>query len=129
MPPPATWFGTETIDDDIVVDQEIQSLKCPITLTLLEKPVRNTNCVHVYSLNAIKELVRQGRGKCECPVAGCAAEVTMDGVREDKVMARKIREEMAREEERENERPHDVQELTEGMSEIVYEDDDIKFEG
>jgi E3 SUMO-protein ligase NSE2 len=129
MPPPATWFGTETIDDDIVVDQEIQSLKCPITLTLLEKPVRSTNCVHVYSLDAIKELVRQGRGKCECPVAGCAAEVTMDGIREDKVMARKIREEMAREEERENERPRNVQELTEGISEIVYEDDDIKFEG
>ena len=132
VPQPSTWFPSRNRavdeDDDLVVDQEIQSLKCPITLTLLEKPVRNTHCVHVYSLDAIKELVRQGRGKCNCPVAGCAAEVTMKGVREDKAMARKIREEKAREDERVAEGRGNVQEITEGMSEIIYEEDDVKLE-
>jgi SUMO ligase MMS21 Smc5/6 complex component len=84
--------------------------------------------VHVYSLGAIKELVTLGRRKCNCPVAGCAAEVTMDSIREDKVMARKVREEKIREEERRNEGPRNVQELNEEMSEIIYEEDDIKLE-
>ena len=129
QPPPEDWFGNRTTDDDIVLDQEIQSLKCPITLTLLEKPVRNTTCPHVYSLEAIRELVRQGRGSCACPVAGCQARVSMNSVKEDKVMERKIREERAREEERAVDRSRDFQELSEEMSEVIYEDDDVKLEG
>ena len=111
-----------------MLGQEIQSLKCPITLTLLEKPVRNTTCPHVYSLEAIKQLINHGRGSCECPVPGCGARVTLNSIREDKVMARKVREEKAREEERANEQSREVHELTEGMSEIVYEDDEVKLE-
>ena len=72
--------------------------------------------------------MRQGHGKCDCPVAGCAAEVTMKGVREDKAMARKVREEKAREDERVAEGRSDAQEITEGMSEIIYEEDDVKLE-
>lgn len=131
IPQPDTWFPSNsgnTDDDDIVVDQEIQSLKCPITLQLLEKPVRNTNCPHVYSLDAIRELVRHGHGRCNCPVAGCTAKVSMDSVREDKVMARKIREEKARVEERAAETSMEVQELPEEMSEIMYDDEDVKVQ-
>jgi len=83
----------------------------------------------VYSLDAIKELVRHGGGSCMCPVSGCEAQVTMEGVREDKVMARKIREEKARQEERLTMDGREIQELTEGMSEVIYEDDDdVKVE-
>jgi hypothetical protein len=48
----------------------------------------------------------------------------MDRLREDKVMARKVREERAREEER-GER--DVQDLGD-MSEIIDDDEDVKVE-
>ena len=53
----------------------------------------------------------------------------MKGVREDKAMARKIREEKAREDERVAERQGNVEEITEEMSEIIYEEDDVKLEG
>lgn len=86
--------------------------------------MRNTNCPHIYSLDAISELLRQGGGGCSCPVSGCAAQVRMDRLREDKVMARKVREERAREEER-GER--DVQDLGD-MSEIIDDDEDVKVE-
>jgi E3 SUMO-protein ligase NSE2 len=131
QPAPATWFPTATIgtameeDDDLILDQEIQSLKCPITLSLLEKPVRNDNCVHVYSLNAIKELVRQGRGHCKCPVAGCSAEVTMKSVKEDKAMARRVMLEKNRLEERMDEERDEVHEIPDGTSMII---EDLKDE-
>jgi len=139
QPEPSSWFtldatapGADTADaddedEDIVMGAQIQSLKCPITLTLLENPVRNDKCPHVYSLDAIKELVKQGRGHCTCPVAGCSAVVTMKGVREDKVMARKVREERIRIEEREQEGRGEVQEVGEGSSMMI--DEDVKFEG
>jgi SUMO ligase MMS21 Smc5/6 complex component len=132
-PAPETWFTDPLAavvpeDDDIVLDQEIQSLKCPLTLQLLEKPMRNTKCPHVYSLDAIRELVRHGGGQCLCPVSGCEAVITMAGIREDKVMARKVREEKAREEERFGSEGREVQDLNEGMSEVIYDDDDVKVE-
>ena len=129
QPPPASWFqdssGNE--DDDIVLDHETQSLKCPITLVILDKPVRNATCPHVYSLDAIRELVRHGNGMCKCPVAGCGAMVTMSQVREDKVMARKIRIERAREEENAVGGGRAVEEVVDGPSDNMY--DDIKVEG
>lgn len=130
QPAPPTWFPDATTadaeeDDDLIIDQEIQSLKCPITLSLLEKPVRNENCVHVYSLDAIKELVRQGLGKCKCPVAGCSVQVTMKSLREDKAMARRVMLEKNRLEERMDEGPEEVHEITEETSMII---EDLKVE-
>jgi E3 SUMO-protein ligase NSE2 len=128
---PETWFGDdaqEEMDDDIVLGQHIQSLNCPITLMRLEKPVKNTKCPHVYSLDAIQQLVRHGHGSCKCPVSGCQADVTMEGVKEDKVMARKLREDKAREEERAADGDREVQDITEEMSEVVYDGEEMKAE-
>ena len=124
-----SWFatGTELEDDDIVVGQVIQSLKCPITLSLLEEPVRNSKCPHVYSKAAIMEMLRRGQGRIPCPVAGCGADVTKIQLSEDKVMARKVREEKARREEASELTRPEVQDITEGTSEIIYEED-IKVE-
>jgi SUMO ligase MMS21 Smc5/6 complex component len=58
--------------------------------------VRNTACPHVYSLEAIRELVRHGRGMIACPVAGCGEQVSMGSVKEDKGMARRVRVERER---------------------------------
>lgn len=68
------------------------------------------------------ELIRHGRGQIKCPVAGCGANVTEKQLKEDKVMARKIREEKAREEERVVTARPDALEVSEGMSDIIYED-------
>ena len=131
QPAPPSWFPAtgnaeaEVVDDDLIIGQEIQSLKCPITLSLLENPVRNNNCPHVYSLDAIKELVRQGHGQCKCPVAGCMADVTLKSVREDKAMARRVELEKNRLEERMDEGPDEVHEITEGTSMII---EDLKVE-
>ena len=124
-PPPPSWFEDAPQDEDIVIGQETVSLKCPITLTLLEKPVRSINCPHVFSLDAIKELIKLGRGECECPVPGCAAQITLNTVREDRIMARRVMEEKAREEQRVLAQRMDTQDVS--QNEIVV--DDVKFAG
>ncbi|KAL7556574.1 hypothetical protein ACA910_016216 [Epithemia clementina (nom. ined.)] len=50
--------------------------RCPITAQVLENPVRNKVCGHVYSRKGIELLLQQMRQrkatvKCPCPVAGC----------------------------------------------------------
>lgn len=74
-------------DDDIEIEiQETQGgatqanlnhLKCPITGRLLERPVRNKVCKHVYSHEGILAHIRAKTSRhrnatCPCPVGGCA---------------------------------------------------------
>lgn len=58
-------------------------LKCPITQAPLDDPVKSVACGHTYSRAAILVFIKKKRGKCPCPVAGCAAEVTADGLEAD----------------------------------------------
>lgn len=46
-----------------------QTLKCPLTTGLLEDPVKNSFCGHVYSRAAVMEYIRSHKRRC--PVAGC----------------------------------------------------------
>jgi hypothetical protein len=61
-------------DDDIEFlnhqSSSEKSLKCPITMVLLEEPVKNKTCKHVYSKAGIMQLMGQ-KGFCKCPVPGC----------------------------------------------------------
>ena len=81
-------------DDDLEVLPPTQesaqnALVCPITLTLLEKPVRNKLCKHLYSRDAILTQInfhsRRKGTRCKCPVSGCANEnVTKDQLEDDR---------------------------------------------
>lgn len=112
----------------MVIGSEIQSLKCPITLQLLEKPVRNAGCPHVYSLEAIRQLIRHGGVEgIKCPVSGCEAEVSMASVREDKSMARRVREERERIELEREVGGRDVQEVGDESMDFG-EEEEVKVE-
>ena len=58
----------EMVGGDAALD--VNKLKCPITTMLLDQPLRNTVCNHVYSKAGIDQLLK-GRRKEKCPVAGC----------------------------------------------------------
>lgn len=60
----------EMVGGDAALDAN--KLKCPITTMLLDQPLRNTVCNHVYSKAGIDQLLKgAGRRKVGCPVAGC----------------------------------------------------------
>ena len=111
LPPASRWFainddiedgdamqnGNEDVGDDIVMEHEKQSLKCPITLTTFEEPVRNTHCPHIFSKAAILDMIRQGRlDVIECPVPGCNADIHSSNLIADKVMQRRVQRFKAR---------------------------------
>lgn len=62
-------------DNDIAIVHQSgtqSTLNCPITTVLLEEPVKNKACGHVYSHAAILNMIhQQRRGSCKCPVVGC----------------------------------------------------------
>lgn len=64
----------------IVVQPREENLICPITKKTLENPMRNQNCGHVYSKEAIFQYLRSRKhsrhGDISCPVAGCRAIVS-----------------------------------------------------
>ena len=90
-------------DDDIEVmgngrgaESQAASLMCPVICTLLENPMKNKVCGHIYSLAGLKHLLRNSR-RCACPVAGCQNNnVTMEQVEEDVETQFKIRREKRR---------------------------------
>ncbi|KAL1960319.1 hypothetical protein VTO42DRAFT_8279 [Malbranchea cinnamomea] len=88
-------------DDDLAIDGERISLKCPITLLPLKDPVTSTKCPHSFEREAIEQMIRNSRHLTnsrhggarrkyvQCPV--CTVELTLDDLRSDPVLLRRVR--------------------------------------
>jgi SUMO ligase MMS21 Smc5/6 complex component len=65
---------TANDDDDIQVEMPNQDssnqYKCPVTQRLIENPVRNKVCGHVYDLAGFRFWMR-GHQTRKCPISGC----------------------------------------------------------
>jgi hypothetical protein len=69
----------------------VSALKCPLTGTLLEDPVKNSVCGHAYSKAAILDHLRRAKGKV-CPMVGCHnRRVTMDQLVPDLELTQLVR--------------------------------------
>ncbi|KAJ5796287.1 uncharacterized protein N7518_004827 [Penicillium psychrosexuale] len=91
-------------DDDIAIERERISLKCPLTLTLYQDPVKSTKCPHSFEREAIMDMIsrsqttiappasRRGQHRVrvvKCPV--CSTPLTADDLRPDPVLLRRVR--------------------------------------
>ncbi|CAG8417729.1 unnamed protein product [Penicillium salamii] len=91
-------------DDDIAIQRERVSLKCPLTLLPFEDPVTSTKCPHSFEREAIENMInssrttvappdsRRGQGRVKyikCPV--CATPLCGHDLRPDPVLLRKVR--------------------------------------
>ncbi|KAI1834495.1 hypothetical protein DTO006G1_137 [Penicillium roqueforti] len=91
-------------DDDIAIERERISLKCPLTLTLYQDPVKSTKCPHSFEREAIMDMIsrsqttiappasRRGQHRIrvvKCPV--CSTPLTADDLRPDPVLLRRVR--------------------------------------
>ncbi|KAJ5129570.1 uncharacterized protein N7515_005609 [Penicillium bovifimosum] len=96
--------STAESDDDIAIERERISLKCPLTLSLYVDPVRSTKCPHSFEREAIMDMInrsrttiappaaRQGQHRIrmvKCPV--CSSPLTADDLRPDPVLLRRVR--------------------------------------
>ena len=101
LPHPSTWFsdtnsahgmsehmtrGSQAVeeDDDIAIETERISVKCPITLTEMKDPVSSTKCPHNYERQGFLDMLASsalrvgadgrrnpGTQAMRCPVPGC----------------------------------------------------------
>mmetsp|Transcript_12448 Transcript_12448/g.15443 ORF Transcript_12448/g.15443 Transcript_12448/m.15443 type:complete len:251 (-) Transcript_12448:629-1381(-) len=82
-------FGQVQEDEDgIMMDPtDVQQSKCPVLgakLTLDSKPLKNTNCNHIYSTTGIFGLLNQSNSNTiRCPVAGCNKMVSRSSLERD----------------------------------------------
>ncbi|KAJ6442040.1 chromosomal organization and DNA repair protein Mms21 [Purpureocillium lavendulum] len=95
-------------NDDIAVEREVLSLKCPLTLRDLEEPYSNNKCKHTFEKSAILDYLPR-TGTVQCPQTGCShmfsrAKFDQDFFL-DELMLRRIRR--ARQAELDNDRAAD----------------------
>ena len=96
LPHASTWFGSQGADtqqssfggvagtqadeddEDLVIQTERLTTKCPITLRIMKDPVKSTKCVHNFEKEAIHEMIsmseiwsggnrRYGQRAIKCP--------------------------------------------------------------
>lgn len=98
-------------DEEVAIERERISLKCPLTFSTFEDPVKSTKCVHSFERQAIEDLIRNstmtiaagdqdfqgggGRGArarrvraVHCPV--CSVALTLNDLKRDPVLLRRV---------------------------------------
>ncbi|KAN0087448.1 hypothetical protein V8E55_006069 [Tylopilus felleus] len=79
-------------EDDLEIGGVTQDYKCPITLVVLEHPMTSTICGHSYSRAAIQEYMKKaGRTGVSCPASGCNERITMDHLKLDKELEKRVK--------------------------------------
>ncbi|KAK9466589.1 zinc-finger of the MIZ type in Nse subunit-domain-containing protein [Lipomyces arxii] len=76
-------------DDDLVVAQVKQSLKCPISLKLYVDPVTSEICHHSYSKDAIMAMFVH-KMVIDCPVGGCSRKLRKTDLVPDNYLAGRV---------------------------------------
>lgn len=85
----------EQADEDVAVEGGKISLKDPLSLNYFTEPVASTKCNHVFEKKYILRLMAETRS-VDCPVTGCAAHLTPDDLRPDKLMALRVKSYLAK---------------------------------
>lgn len=125
--------------DDIAIERERISLKCPLTLLPFREPVTSTKCPHSFEREAIGNMIARsapqpvpnasGRGSrrvraVKCPV--CSNLLCAEDLRPDPALARRVRraeEQSLREEEEQLDSSRDKKGIT--LDDDAVEEDEV----
>ncbi|KAF2741801.1 hypothetical protein M011DRAFT_413816 [Sporormia fimetaria CBS 119925] len=121
-PAPLGYTATQVDDeDDIVVDREKISTRCPLTLREFVEPYTSRICPHSFEKQEVLTMIRRSEKRSnnkksiDCPV--CSQPLTADDLYDDAVLIRKIRR-------MQKTRDEDFEDAEQGGVEVVSEDDD-----
>eukprot|EP00525_Craspedostauros_australis_P004574 CAMPEP_0198119048 /NCGR_PEP_ID=MMETSP1442-20131203/24108_1 /TAXON_ID= /ORGANISM="Craspedostauros australis, Strain CCMP3328" /LENGTH=280 /DNA_ID=CAMNT_0043777433 /DNA_START=10 /DNA_END=852 /DNA_ORIENTATION=- len=85
------------------------NLKCPLMGTLMEDPVKNQVCGHVYSSEAIRSHIQRATRK-QCPVPGCSnTRLAVSQLKPDREMAILVRREKKRQQQERDKQQRNTQ--------------------
>lgn len=93
----------DVLGDDIQMEQNVLEMIDPLNKQLIEDPVRNIICNHVYEKKSILEAIKVNRA-IKCPYLGCGNKqpVKENHLKKDEVLRRNIEEARKHQEEEEN---------------------------
>eukprot|EP00096_Caligus_rogercresseyi_P011909 TRINITY_DN4835_c0_g1_i1.p1 TRINITY_DN4835_c0_g1~~TRINITY_DN4835_c0_g1_i1.p1 ORF type:complete len:201 (+),score=71.77 TRINITY_DN4835_c0_g1_i1:53-655(+) len=79
-------------DDDILVTKSSQSLVDPITKALIQNPVKNPHCGHVYDRDSVSSWLKSSKRDQLCPIASCPNKkpIRLNELKEDKLLKKRI---------------------------------------
>ncbi|KAG8214475.1 hypothetical protein J3R82DRAFT_9528 [Butyriboletus roseoflavus] len=101
-------------ENELEVGGVTQDYKCPITLVVLEDPMTSTVCGHSYSRAAIQEFLKwAGRVGKSCPASGCNKQITMDDLKVDKELEKRVKIAARRQQRQQEESQEDEDEVVE----------------
>ncbi|KAF9565685.1 hypothetical protein CPC08DRAFT_782326 [Agrocybe pediades] len=78
-------------DDDLEIGGATQDYRCPLSLTLLEKPMTSRICGHSFSADAIREHCRPPNQLHKCPASGCNKSFRLSDCVFDKALEKKVK--------------------------------------
>lgn len=82
-----------TGDDDapmVMVAAGTPTYKCPLTLRIIDQPIRSRVCRHFYEEAAVLEYLQSG-GSTRCPASGCSATISPQRLYRDRGLERRLR--------------------------------------
>ncbi|KAI0025965.1 zinc-finger of the MIZ type in Nse subunit-domain-containing protein [Xylariomycetidae sp. FL0641] len=106
LPDASKWFsrhGAAAEDEDegdseLVVAGEHISIRCPLSMAVMDEPYTSRTCKHTFNKPAIFEFLQSKQGrKWQCPQTGCNKVVQWSDFYKDDIMLRKIQRAQARE--------------------------------
>ncbi|KAM0331516.1 hypothetical protein ACHAQA_003193 [Verticillium albo-atrum] len=100
-------------DEDLVIEGEVQSFTCPLSLQPLTEPYSNHKCSHTFQKASIKEWFAETRGQARpCPTTGCNQQLSPKDFYDDELVLRKIQRQKKRlaQQEAEDEDDSDMEE-------------------
>ncbi|RBQ90780.1 hypothetical protein VDGD_05571 [Verticillium dahliae] len=78
-------------DDDLVIEGEIQSFICPLSLQPLTQPFSNNKCSHTFQKESIQAWFAEMRNQERtCPTTGCNVQLKLGDFYDDDLILRKI---------------------------------------
>ena len=81
--------GGSDDEEDMVVQKTRVTLNCPVSRLPFVEPVKNPQCGHTFSKDALMQLV-MGRSEMPCPVAGCNRNVVIRALQPDEQVIRRM---------------------------------------
>lgn len=73
-------------DEELVIEQEKISYKCPLTKQYFEHPVTSSKCGHSFEKSAIILVLNRGQHK-KCPVSACNHDIIIKDLKPDPQLA------------------------------------------
>ncbi|OBA23741.1 hypothetical protein METBIDRAFT_35893 [Metschnikowia bicuspidata var. bicuspidata NRRL YB-4993] len=90
----------ESTDEELAVSGGKVSLKDPLSMDYFSEPVISLRCQHVFESKYIRQQLEHN-SKIKCPITGCQADLTARDLKDDRLMALRIKVFQARAKKRE----------------------------